>query len=106
MIAPGYGLIDNRGQIRKRSAFDAYRTMLLQMKEASYVGYGIKRGRHTLLCETPQGVLHVEWMESGTLEVPLTDTVMITTRDGTIQTTDILSLSEAPLYYTTPMESE
>lgn len=106
LIAPGYGLIDNRGQIRKRSAFDAYRTMLLQMKEASYVGYGIKRGRHTLLCETPQGVLHVEWMESGTLEVPLTDTVMITTRDGTIQTTDILSLSEAPLYYTTPMESE
>ncbi len=104
LIAPGYGLIDNREGIRKRNAYEAYRTMLSQMKEASFVGYGIKRGRHTLLCETPRGVLHVEWMESGVLEVPLTDAVTVTTRDGLSETTDTLRLGEAPLYYTTPME--
>ncbi len=106
LIAPGYGLIDNRHGIRKRSAFDAYRTLLSQMKDASFVGYGIKRGRHTLLCETPSGVLHVEWMEQGSLSVALTEAVEVTYRDGAHETTDVLALSEAPLYYTTPMEGE
>jgi hypothetical protein len=105
LIAPGYGLIDNRNGIRKRCAYDAYRTMLSQMRNASFVGYGIKRGRHTLLCETSRGVLHVEWMENGTMEVPLTETVEVTHRDGMSETTDTLSLCEAPLYYTTPMEA-
>ena len=106
LIAPGYGLIDNREGIRKRSAFDAYRTMLSQMADASFVGYGVKRGRHTLLCETASGLLHVEWTESGTMEVPLTETVTVTTRDGAQTRTDTLSLCEAPIYYTTPLENK
>ena len=80
--------------------------MLAQMLEASFVGYGVKRGRHTLLCETPRGLLHVEWVESGILEVPLTEPITITARDGACETTDTLRLSEAPLYYTTPLENE
>jgi hypothetical protein len=107
LIAPGYGLIDNReGIMRKRSAFFAYKTMIEQMKEATMVGYGIKRGRHTMLCETPQGLLHIEWLESGTLEVPLTETVDITSRDGEILRSDTLTLSPSPIYYTTALEGE
>ncbi|KFN39342.1 MAG: glycosyl hydrolase [Sulfuricurvum sp. MLSB] len=105
LIAPGYGLVDNRDGILKRSAYDAYKTMLSQMGEASFVGYGIKRGRHTMLCETPRGLLHIEWMEEGTLEVPLTESVEVTTRDGKCYHADTLHLSGAPLYYTTSMES-
>jgi hypothetical protein len=107
LIAPGYGLIDNReGIIRKRSAFDAYKTMCQQMHHASMVAYGIKRGRHTMLCETPQGLLHIEWLESGKLEVPLTESVEIITRDGERFQSDILPLSSAPIYYITPLEGE
>jgi len=106
LVAPGYGLIDNRDGIRKRSAFDAYRTMLSQMADASFVGYGVKRGRHTLLCETLRGVLHVEWLEEGSMEIALTQTVTVTTRDGISMDTDTLLLGESPIYYTTPLENE
>lgn len=105
LIAPGYGLIDNRDGIRKRSAFDAYRTMLSHMGDASFVGYGEKKGRHTLLCSTPRGLLHIEWLESGTLEVPLTHSVEGTTRDGEAFESDHFTLSESPIYYYTPMEA-
>ncbi|MDD2781580.1 glycosyl hydrolase, partial [Sulfuricurvum sp.] len=105
LIAPGYGLIDNReGIIRKRSAFFAYKMMLEQMREASMVGYGIKQGRHTMLCETPHGLLHIEWLESGTLDVPLTEAVEVTYRDGKCENTDTLNLSSSPIYYTTALE--
>jgi hypothetical protein len=105
LIAPGYGLIDNReGVLRKRSAFFAYKTMVEQMREATMVGYGIKRGRHTMLCETPHGLLHIEWCESDTLEVPLTEAVDITDREGAVHRSDTLVLSPSPIYYTTTLE--
>lgn len=106
LIAPGYGLVDNReGVIRKRKGFNAYKTMFQQMNNASMVAYGIKRGRHTMLCETPRGLLHIEWLESGKLDVPLTESVEVITRDGERFQSDILPLSSAPIYYTTPLES-
>ncbi|MBD3798915.1 glycosyl hydrolase [Sulfuricurvum sp.] len=107
LIAPGYGLIDNReGIIRKRNAFFAYKTMVEQMGEASMVGYNIKRGRHTMLCKTPRGLLHIEWCEEGSLEIPLTETIKIISRDGEITHSNILILSPSPIYYTTVLEDE
>lgn len=106
MIAPGYGLIDNRNGIHKRSAFAAYQTMFAHLQDALFVGYGEKKGRHTLLCKTASGLLHVEWCQSGRMEIPLTEAVEVITRDGQRVTTDILPLSEAPIYYTTPMDEQ
>lgn len=106
LIAPGYGLIDNReGVIRKRNAFSAYKTMVEQLREGSLVGYGMKRGRHTMLMQTPKALLHIEWLESGTLEISLTEPVEVIYRDGVHEQTDILHLSPAPLYYTTSLET-
>jgi hypothetical protein len=61
LIAPGYGLIDNREGIRKRSAFDAYKTMLSHLKDAKFIRYHKKNEEHLLVCSTPRGELHISW---------------------------------------------
>ncbi|MDD5716644.1 MAG: glycosyl hydrolase [Sulfuricurvum sp.] len=105
LIAPGYGLIDNRdGQLRKRTAFHAYKTMLHHLQKATFVGYGEKRGRHTLLAQVPEGLLHVEWVERGTLNVSLTHSVEGTFRDGEHFISDTFVLTPSPLYYLTSMD--
>lgn len=64
LIAPGYGLIDNRDGIRKRSAYEAYQTMLSHMSDARFLSYSEKKGHHTLQCDTPRGPLTVTWSTS------------------------------------------
>lgn len=62
LIAPGYGLIDNRdGVIVKRDAFYAYKTMLSHLSDATFKDYHEKRGEHQLICTTPRGRLNITW---------------------------------------------
>ncbi|MDD4854865.1 MAG: glycosyl hydrolase [Sulfuricurvum sp.] len=61
LIAPGYGLIDNREEIRKRSAFDAYKIMLSHMSDAHFLRYRKKAQEYLLICSTPRGNLHITW---------------------------------------------
>jgi len=61
LIAPGYGLIDNREGIRKRSAFDAYKIMLSHMSDAYFLRYRNKADEYLLVCSTPRGNLHITW---------------------------------------------
>ncbi|MDD5052450.1 MAG: glycosyl hydrolase [Sulfuricurvum sp.] len=62
LIAPGYGLIDNReGIIRKRSAFEAYRIMLSHLSDAQFISFTHHRDEYRLICSTPRGELHVTW---------------------------------------------
>lgn len=61
LIAPGYGLIDNREGIRKRSAFDAYATMLSHLSDAHFLRYRHSGDNYLLICSTPRGELHITW---------------------------------------------
>jgi len=61
LIAPGYGLIDNREGIRKRSAFEAYATMLAHVSDAHFLRYRKKAQEYLLVCSTPRGNLHITW---------------------------------------------
>jgi hypothetical protein len=61
LIAPGYGLIDNREGLRKRSAFEAYKTMLTHLSDAHYISYFVRSHEHQLICTTPRGELHITW---------------------------------------------
>lgn len=61
LIAPGYGLIDNREGLRKRSAFDAYKIMLSHLNDAEFVRYHVNGKDHLLICSTPRGELHITW---------------------------------------------
>jgi len=62
LIAPGYGLIDNRDNIlRKRSAFEAYKIMLSHLIDAHFQQFNIKNGHYLLVCLTPRGMLSITW---------------------------------------------
>lgn len=62
LIAPGYGLIDNReGLIRKRSAFDAYKTMVSHLHDAQFIRYTQRSNEYNLICSTYRGELHITW---------------------------------------------
>ncbi len=61
LIAPGYGLIDNREGIRKRSAFDAYKTMLSHLNDAKFISYHHNGDKYRLICATPRGMLNITW---------------------------------------------
>ena len=56
LVAPGYGLIDNRQDIRKRSAYNTYKFMLQNLKNAQFLRMDIKRGYYNLqfLVDLPQ----------------------------------------------------
>jgi hypothetical protein len=62
LIAPGYGLIDNRDNIlRKRSAFEAYKIMLSHLIDAHFQQFSIKNDHYLLICLTPRGILSITW---------------------------------------------
>lgn len=62
LIAPGYGLIDNReGTIRKRSAYEAYREMLIHLGDAQFIDFYHRADEYNLICSTPRGELQVTW---------------------------------------------
>ena len=62
LIAPGYGLIDNReGILRKRSAFEAYKVMLSHLGDAQFIEFNYRSDEYTLSCSTPRGELHITW---------------------------------------------
>lgn len=62
LIAPGYGLIDNReGTIQKRSAFEAYKVMVSHLECAHFQKFSATNDQFLLICLTPRGVLHISW---------------------------------------------
>lgn len=62
LIAPGYGLIDNReGVIIKRNAFYAYQTMLSHLSDATFNRFRETKGTYQLICSTPRGTLTITW---------------------------------------------
>lgn len=61
LIAPGYGLIDNREGIRKRSAFEAYKMMLSHLSDALFIRYTHTTDEYLLICSTPRGDLYITW---------------------------------------------
>ncbi|MCX6075034.1 MAG: glycosyl hydrolase [Campylobacterales bacterium] len=61
LIATGYGLIDNREGIRKRHAFEAYKTMLSHLSDTKFIRYRQTKNEHLLICSTPRGHLHITW---------------------------------------------
>jgi hypothetical protein len=68
LIAPGYGLIDNReGTVRKRSAFAAYQTMLSYLSDATFTSFHEKNKEYLLICSTPKGDLHITWTLTSTV---------------------------------------
>jgi len=61
LIAPGYGLVDNRDGIRRRGAFYAYKFMVHTLKNAQFLRLDIKRGYYILQFLVDGKLLQIHW---------------------------------------------
>ena len=61
LIAPGYGLVDSRESLRKRSAYQAYKVMFHFLKDAKFLRLDIKRDYYILQCLVNSELLQIHW---------------------------------------------
>ena len=62
LIAPGYGLIDSRDGLRKRSAYQAYKVMLELLQDASIVQYQCSDQYYRLVCDCAGKCIEILWL--------------------------------------------
>jgi len=97
LIAPGYGIVDNREGIKKRSAFETYKFMVQTLKNAQFLKLGIKRGYYTLHCLVNDKLLQIHWsLKPTTLKNE--DFFEVYSRDGEVIEENILKIGSSPIY--------
>ncbi|MDA7818364.1 glycosyl hydrolase [Sulfurimonas sp.] len=97
LIAPGYGLIDNRKGIKKRTAFTTYKHMVKSLVNAQFLRLDIKRGYYILQCLVDDQLLQIHWSTAPTT-LKNEDFFTIYSRDGELIKSDILDIDSSPLY--------
>ena len=97
LIAPGYGLVDNREGIRKRSAFKSYKFMVKNLQNAQFLRLDIKRNYYILQCLVDDKVLQIHWSLKET-ELRNEDFFEVYSRDGERVNDERLKIGSAPLY--------
>ncbi|QOY55220.1 glycosyl hydrolase [Candidatus Sulfurimonas marisnigri] len=97
LIAPGYGLIDTRDSIRKRSAFETYKFMFSNLKNSQFLRLDIKRDYYILQCLVEDRLLQIHWsLKPTTLKNE--DFFTVYSRDGEIIEDKTLNIGSSPLY--------
>jgi len=97
LIAPGYGLVDNRNNILKRSAFNTYKFMFKNLKNAQFLRLDIKRGYYILQCLVDDELLQIHWsLKETTLKNE--DFFTVYSRDGKTISQEMLEIGSSPLY--------
>ena len=97
LIAPGYGLIDNREGLRKRSAFYAFKTMLSFLKGSLFLGFEVKKGYHILHVSKDGRAIEIHWSLNEKI-IKNESYFDAYTRDGELITSPEISVFNAPLY--------
>jgi hypothetical protein len=98
LIAPGYGLIDNREGIRKRTAFTAFKTMFGFLTYADFISLDVTKEHYTLTCKKENMTIEVHWaLAPVTLQYP--SNMQVFARDGKTVTDATVTVSDAPLYF-------
>lgn len=97
LIAPGYGLIDNRDGIILRPAFTVYKTMLKFLKDAQFLRMDIKRGYYVLQCVVASQLLQIHWSIKPTT-IKNEDYFDVYSRDGNHINDEVLNIGSSPLY--------
>ena len=98
LIAPGYGLIDNRGGIRKRPAYHAFKTLICMIGDARYIALQQHRERYEMVLEKPDGLLRIFWVNGKTQTQHFPETKTLTDRDGRTFAAQSITLGDAPVY--------
>ncbi len=97
LVAPGYGLIDNRDGINKYPAYQTYKFMIQSLKNAQFLRLDIKRGYYILQCLIDDKLLQIHWsLKPTTLKNE--DYFDVYSRDGKHLHEDILDIGSSPIY--------
>ena len=97
LIAPGYGLVDNRDGIEKRVAFETFKFMIQNLKEAQFLRLDIKRDYYILQCLVNNQLLQIHWtLKPTTLQNE--DFFTVYTKEGALIEDSTLSIGSSPLY--------
>lgn len=97
LIAPGYGLIDNRDGIKKYPAFQTYKFMVKTLIEAQFLRLDINRDYYILQCLIADKILQIHWsLKETTLKNE--DFFEVYNRDGEVIQEQELTIWESPLY--------
>ena len=97
LIAPGYGLIDNRDGIKKRLAFNTYKFMIKNLKNAQFLRLDIKRDYYILQCLVDNKLLQIHWtLKPTTLKNE--DFFDVFSHDGKEINDKILNIGSTPIY--------
>ena len=97
LIAPGYGLVDNRNGIKKYPAFYTYKTMLKHLLDAKFLRLDIKRGYYILQCLTKGKLLQIHWSLTPTT-IRKEDFFEVYDKDDKIINDETLQIGSSPLY--------
>jgi hypothetical protein len=97
LIAPGYGLIDNREGLVKREAFNTYKYMYETLNSAQFLRLDIKRDYYILQFMINDNLLQIHWsLVETTLENE--DFFIAYSKNGEKIEEKILIIGESPLY--------
>jgi hypothetical protein len=97
LIAPGYGLIDNRKGLRKREAFYTYKYMLKTLKNAQFLRMDIKRNYYILQFLVDDQLLQIHWsLHKTTLKNE--EFFIVYSKEGKLIQDKILDIGSSPLY--------
>lgn len=99
LIAPGYGLIDNRNaKIVKRPAFYAFQTMLEQLQGARVIAFVQHKNFYEIIAEQNGQNIQVMWCNDETFELSFSSEVKVISRDGQASLSRSVQLSGSPVY--------
>lgn len=96
LIASGYGLVDARGNLRKRTAFEAYKFMIKMLKGATVENFTNSKDLYVLTCKNKKGKFDIIW-SSCERKIELEDAGLVYDRFGKELKNDI-KISEEPIY--------
>ena len=98
LVAPGYGLVDSREGIRKRTAFAAFKTMNTLLKEMEFLSFEHKNGTFTLLTKNENQTLTAIWsLEPKTFTYLVAKTYI--DRDGKQFKKSSIEIGPSPIYF-------
>ncbi|MDA3946836.1 MAG: glycosyl hydrolase [Helicobacteraceae bacterium] len=98
LIAPGYGLIDNREGLRKRSAFTAFKTMHLLLQNMSLHSFAHKKGTYTLIAKNSTQTTTVKWsLDFETISYNTPQHYI--DRDGIAHSKQHIDVGPSPIYF-------
>ncbi|MGB5964436.1 MAG: glycosyl hydrolase [Sulfurimonadaceae bacterium] len=98
LIAPGYGLIDNREGLHKRPAFAAFKTMHTLLKKMSLLSFKQKNAIYTLVAKNSRQTTTVKWslnLQTITYNTPQN----YIDRDGENHLSQRVEIGPSPIYF-------